>query len=408
MSPGFVCKQLHERCELAQLARDSHETRAADVAQIREAVSDLCGRYPAEYWRDLDRRGEYPTAFVNAMAEAGWLGILIPEKYGGAGLGITEASVVLEEVDRHGGNATSCHAQMYTMGTVLRHGTEEQKERYLPEIAAGRLRLQAFGVTEPDAGSDTTRIRTSAVRQGDRYVVNGQKVFISRVQQSDLMLLLVRTTPYEAVEKKTDGLTTLLVDLREAGDAIRVRPLEMMINHHTTELFIDNLEVSVANRIGEEGRGFRYLLDGLNSERILVAAESIGRARWFIERASTYASNRVVFGRPLAVNQAVQFPIARAYANAEAADLMRFEAARLFDAGRPCGTQANLAKLLASEASWEAANACMDAHGGYGFAVEYDVERIFRESRLARTAPINNNLVLAYLGSHVLGMPRSY
>jgi acyl-CoA dehydrogenase len=384
------------------------DRRTEELAQLREAVAGLCRRYPAEYWRDQDRKGAYPTEFVTAMADAGWLGVLIPEEYGGAGLGITEASVVLEEVDRQGGNATSCHAQMYTMGTLLRHGSEEQKQRYLPEIAAGRLRLQAFGITEPDAGSETTRIRTSAVRDGDRYIVNGQKVFISRVEHSDLMLLLVRTTPYEDVEKKTDGLTTLLVDLREAGDSIRVRPLEMMINHHTTELFIDDLEVPAANRIGDEGKGFRYLLDGLNAERILVSAESIGRARWFTERASSYASNRVIFGKPLAANQAVQFPIAKAYANTEAADLMRFEAARLFDAGEPCGTQANLAKLLASEAAWEAANACLDAHGGYGFAVEYDVERIFRESRLARTAPINNNLVLAYLGSHVLGMPRSY
>ena len=381
---------------------------APQTTDIRAAIASIMRRYNVEYWRDVDRKGEYPSEFVKTMADAGWLAVLIPEEYGGAGLGVTEAAVILEEIDRWGGNAASCHAQMYTMGTLLRHGNDEQKQRYLPKIASGELRLQAWAVTEPDAGSETTKIRTRAVRDGDHYVINGQKVFISRVEYSDLMLLIARTTALEEVEQKTDGLSIFLVDLREAGKSIEVRPLEMMINHHTTSLFIDDLRVPAENLIGEEGQGFRYLFDGLNAERILVAAESIGRARWFVDQASRYASERVVFGRPIGANQAVQFPIARAHVSTEAADLMRRRAAELFDAKQKCGPEANMAKYLASEAAWEAANACVDAFGGYAFAVEYDVERIFRESRLSRTAPVNNNLVLAYIGQHVLNMPRSY
>jgi acyl-CoA dehydrogenase len=377
-------------------------------AMIRAAIRDICKTFPASYWRSIDRRQAYPDDFVRALTEAGWLAVLIPETYGGAGLGVTEASLVLEEINRAGGNAAACHAQMYTMGTLLRHGSEAQKQRWLPDVARGALRLQAFAVTEPDAGSETTRIRTLAVRRGDRYVVNGQKVFISRVRHSDLMLLVARTTPYEEVQDKTKGLSVFIVDLREARGAIDVRPLEMMVNHETNELFINDLEVPVDNLIGEEGRGFSYLLDGLNAERILVASESIGRGRWFVEHAAQYASQRIVFGRPTGANQGVQFPIAKAHVAIEAADLMRFTAAGLFDAGKKCGPQANMAKYLASEAAWEAANACVDAHGGYAFAVEYDVERMFRESRISRTAPVNNNLVLAYIGQHVLGMPKSY
>jgi acyl-CoA dehydrogenase len=375
---------------------------------IRSAVRDICKQFPDSYWRDLDREHAYPEAFVRALTEAGWLAALIPEEYGGAGLSITEASIILETIDHAGGNAAACHAQMYTMGTLLRHGSEEQKRRWLPGIAAGEVRLQAFGVTEPNAGSETTRIQTRAVRKGDRYVVNGQKVFISRVQHSDLMLLLARTTPYDELTDKTRGLSVFVVDLREANGAIDVRPLEMMINHETNELFIQELEVPVENLIGEEGMGFRYLLDGLNAERILVASESIGRGKWFVDRASKYASQRVVFGKPIGANQGVQFPIAKAHISVEAADLMRYKAAAMFDAGERCGPQANMAKYLASEAAWEAANACVDAHGGYAFAVEYDVERMFREARLSKTAPVNNNLVLAYVGQHLLGMPRSY
>jgi acyl-CoA dehydrogenase len=375
---------------------------------IRSAVRDICKQFPDRYWRDLDRERAYPEAFVRALTEAGWLAALIPEEYGGAGLGVTEASIILEAINQAGGNAAACHAQMYTMGTLLRHGSEEQKRRWLPGIARGELRLQAFGVTEPNAGSETTRIQTRAVRKGDRYVVNGQKVFISRVQHSDLMLLLTRTTPYDELTDKTRGLSVFVVDLREANGAIDVRPLEMMVNHETNELFIQDLEVPAENLIGEEGMGFRYLLDGLNAERILVAAESIGRGRWFVERAARYASQRVVFGKPIGANQGVQFPIAKAHIGVEAADLMRFKAAAMFDAGERCGPQANMAKYLASEAAWEAANACVDAHGGYAFAVEYDVERMFREARISKTAPVNNNLVLAYVGQHLLGMPKSY
>jgi acyl-CoA dehydrogenase len=376
---------------------------------IRSAVRDICKDFPGQYWRELDKKQEYPDAFIRALTEAGWLAALIPEEYGGAGLGVTEASIILEEINHSGASSAACHAQMYIMGTLLKHGSEEQKRRYLPKMASGELRLQAFGVTEPNAGSETTRIQTTAVRKGDVYVVNGQKVFISRVPHSDLMLLLARTTPYDELEDKTRGLSVFLVDLHEARDgAIDVRPLDLMINHESTELYIADLEVPAENLIGEEGQGFRYIIDGWNAERILIAAECIGDGRWFIERAASYANERVVFGRPIGANQGVQFPIAQAYAHVEAADLVRYKAAALFDAGEKCGPEANMAKLLASEASWEAANVCLTVHGGYGFAAEYDVERKFRENRLYTVAPINNNLVLAYLGQHVLGMPRSY
>jgi acyl-CoA dehydrogenase len=383
--------------------------RPAHFDAIREAVRDLCSRFPVTYWRELDRHDEYPTDFVKAMTEAGWLAALIPEEYGGGGLGVSEASIVLEEINRGGGTAAACHAQMYIMGTVLRHGSEEQKRRYLPSIASGELRLQSFGVTEPNAGSETTRIETFARRAGDRYIINGQKIFISRFQHSDLLLLLLaRTTPYDQVKNKTEGMSVFLVDIKAAGTSIEARKLEMMINHETNILFIQDLEVPVENLIGEEGKGFRYLIDGLNAERILVASESVGNARWCVEKASSYASQRVVFGRPIGANQGVQFPIARAHVMTEAADLMRWKAAALFDTQQRCGAEANMAKYLASEAAMDAANACLDTHGGYGFAVEFDVERVFRHSRLSRTAPINNNLVLAFIGEHVLGMPKSY
>jgi acyl-CoA dehydrogenase len=379
-------------------------------AEIRAAIRELCGRYPDAYWRELDRVRGYPTEFVEALTRDGWLAALIPEQYGGAGLPLGDACAILEEIHRAGGNAAPVHAQMYVMGTLLRHGSEEQKRAYLPRIATGELRLQAFGVTEPNAGSETTRIETTAVRRGDGYVVNGQKVFISRAEHSDLLLLLARTTPYDELTDKTRGLSVFLVDLKAAVAAgqIEIRPLETMLNHHTTELFIQDLVVPVENLIGQEGMGFRYILDGWNAERILIASECIGDGDWFVGRASRYASERVVFGRPIGANQGVQFPLAKAYTAVRAAELMRDRAADLFDRGEKCGPEANMAKYLASEASWEAANACLDAHGGYGFAVEYDVERKFRETRLYRTAPINNNLVLAYLGQHVLGMPRSY
>lgn len=376
--------------------------------QIRDEIRRVCREFPDAYWREVDGKKDYPEAFVRKLTELGWLGALIPEEYGGTGLGITEASIILEEINHSGGNATACHAQMYTMGTLLRHGSEEQKKRYLPEIASGELRLQAFAVTEPNAGSETTRIQTAAIRRGDRYVINGQKIFISRVLQSDLMLLLARTTPYDAVEDKTRGLSVFLVDLREAKDKLEVKPLDLMINHHTNALFFDGLEVPAENLIGEEGMGFRYIIDGWNAERILVAAEAIGDGRWFVERAAKYASERVVFGKPIGANQGVQFPIAQAYARIEAADLVRYQAATKFDREERCGAEANMAKLLASEAAWEAANACLTTHGGYGFAVDYDVERKFRETRLFTVAPVSNNLVLAYLGQHVLKMPRSY
>jgi acyl-CoA dehydrogenase len=374
---------------------------------LRAAVLDLCRKYPAEYWRDLDARREYPEAFVDDLTKAGYLGVLIPQDYGGAGLGIMEGALILEAINLSGGNAAACHAQMYIMGTVLRHGSEEQKRTYLPKIASGDLRLQAFGVTEPNAGSDTTKLQTTAVRRGDRYVVNGQKMFISRVLQSDLMLLLARTTPVDQVRRKTDGLSVFLVDIRGLK-GFEVRPLRMMMNHSTNALFFDNVEIPASSLIGEEGKGFSYILDGMNAERILVASDSLGDGRWFIDRAVAYASQRVIFGKPIGANQGVQFPIARAHMALEAADLMRTKAAKLFDAGQPCGPEANMAKYLAAEAAIEASNACIDAHGGYGFAEEYDIERKYRETRLYRAAPINNNLVMAYVGEHVLGMPRSY
>jgi alkylation response protein AidB-like acyl-CoA dehydrogenase len=374
---------------------------------LRDGVAEICKRYPGEYWRALDARREYPEAFVSDLTKAGYLGALIPEAYGGAGLGIIEGSLILETIHASGGNAAACHAQMYIMGTLLRHGSEAQKRAYLPKIASGELRLQAFGVTEPNAGSDTTKLQTTAVRRGDRYVVNGQKMFISRVQQSDLMLLLARTTPVEEVRRKTEGLSVFLVDIRGLR-GLEVRPLRMMMNHSTNALFFDNVEIPASGLIGEEGRGFAYILDGMNAERILVSSESIGDGRWFVDRAAAYSGERVLFGQPIGANQGVQFPIARAHMSVEAAALMRNKAAALFDADAPCGPEANMAKYLAAEAAWEAGNACIDCHGGYGYAEEYDVERKFRECRLYKTAPVNQNLVLAYVGEHVLGMPRSY
>ncbi len=374
---------------------------------LKAGVAEICKRYPGEYWRDLDARREYPEAFVNELTRAGYLAALIPQEYGGAGLGILEGGLILETINASGGNAGACHAQMYIMGTVLRHGSEAQKLHSLPKIATGELRLQAFGVTEPNSGSDTTKLQTTAVRRGDRYVVNGQKMFISRVLQSDLMLLLARTTPVDQVKRKTDGLSVFLVDIRGIK-GLEVRPLRMMMNHSTNALFFDNMEIPAEGLVGEEGRGFAYILDGMNAERILVASDSLGDARWFIEKAVAYSNQRVIFGRPIGANQGVQFPIARAHIAIEAAQLMRDKAAALFDAGQPCGGEANMAKYLGAEAAWAAGNACIDCHGGYGYAEEYDVERKFRECRLYKTAPINNNLVLAYVGEHVLGLPRSY
>src|SRR5712691_1299035 len=376
--------------------------------ELRAEIRKLCGKYGDEYWRKLDREHTYPEQFVQELTETGWLAALIPEQYGGSGLSMKEASVILEEINRSGGNSAACHAQMYIMGALLRHGNEDQKRRYLPKIASGELRLQAFGVTEPDAGSDTTHIRTFARKEGDFYVVNGGKIFTSRVQHSDMMLLLARTTPYEQCEKKTMGMSIFLVDLRTAGDSLEVRPIDAMINHETNQLFFRDLKVPKENLVGEEGRGFYYILDGLNAERILVASESIGDARWFIERSVRYGKERVIFGRPIAQNQGIQFPIAQAYAQTEAADLMRFRAAEMFDANEPCGPEANMAKLLCAQAAWAAANATLDTYGGYGFAAEYDVERKFRECRLFSIAPISNNMVLNYVAEHVLGMPRSY
>jgi len=376
---------------------------------LRKGVQQLCARYPNEYWRELDKEDAYPTAFVKAMTSAGYLGALIPEEYGGAGVGVTEASIILEEVHRSGGNAAACHAQMYIMGTLLRHGSAEQKSFYLPKIASGELRLQAFGVTEPDAGTDTTSIRTTAVRDGDEYVVNGQKIWTSRAEHSDLMLLLARTTARDQVEKRTQGLSVFLIDLKSAvGHGATIDPIETMLNHQTTQVFFDQLRIPADSLIGEEGMGFRYILDGMNAERILIAAECVGDGYWFTDRATTYASEREVFGRPIGQNQGVQFPIAQAYIHVRAADLMRYEAARLFDAREPCGAEANMAKLLAADASWEAANATLQTYGGFGFAREYDVERKFRETRLYQIAPISTNLVLSYVGQHILGMPRSF
>jgi acyl-CoA dehydrogenase len=384
-------------------------TREQDLQEIRAAVRKLCAGYPGEYWRALDRERKYPTEFVRALTQAGYLSCLIPEQYGGSGLGLTFAAAILEEVQASGANGAACHAQMYIMGTLLRHGSDAQKRAYLPKIATGELRLQAFGVTEPTAGTDTTSIRTTAVRKGDRYVVNGQKVWTSRAEHSDLMLLLARTTPRDQVAKKTEGMSVFLVDMREAlGKGLTIRPIRTMINHSTTEVFFDNMEVPAENLIGEEGRGFRYILDGMNAERILIAAECIGDARWFVEKATAYATERKVFGRPIGQNQGVQFPIARAYMAMRAAELMVERAAALYEAGKPCGAEANMAKQLAAEASWQAGDTCMQTHGGFAFAEEYDVERKFRETRLYQIAPISTNLVLSYVAEHVLGLPRSY
>jgi len=376
---------------------------------LRDAVRALCATFPPEYHRQVDRERGYPEAFVDALTRAGWMAALIPEEYGGSGLGLTEASIIMEEINRSGGNSGACHGQMYNMGTLLRHGSDEQKNRYLPKIASGDLRLQSMGVTEPTTGTDTTKIKTTAVRKGDRYVVNGQKVWISRVQHSDLMILLARTTPLDQVTKKSMGMSIFIVDLRDAiGNGMTVKPIENMVNHETNELFFDNLEIPAENLIGEEGMGFRYILDGLNAERAIIAAECIGDGYWFVDKVSEYARNRVVFGRPIGQNQGVQFPISESYIEVEAASLMRFEACRLFDAGLPCGAQANMAKYLAAKASWEAANACIQFHGGFGFASEYDVERKFRETRLYQVAPISTNLILSYVAEHLLDLPRSF
>ncbi len=377
--------------------------------EIREAVRRLCANYPGDYWRELDRNREYPETFVKALTDAGYLAVLIPEEYGGSGLPISAGSAVLEEVNASGCNAGACHAQMYIMGTLLRHGSDEQKQRYLPKIATGELRLQAFGVTEPSSGTDTLSLRTTAVREGNGYVVNGQKIWTSRAQYSDLMLLLARTTPKDRVAKRTDGLSVFLVDMREAlGNGLEIRPIRTMINHQTNELFFDNMRIPADALIGEEGRGFRYILDGMNAERILVASDALGDARFFIDRAVAYANDRSVFGRPIGQNQGIQFPIAEAYAQTAAAELMMRKAAALFEAGEPCGPEANMAKHLCAEASWKAGDVCMQTYGGFAFAEEYDIERKFREARLYRTAPISTNLVLAYLAEHVLGLPRSY
>ncbi|MGA0606508.1 acyl-CoA dehydrogenase family protein [Phenylobacterium sp. VNQ135] len=377
--------------------------------EIREAVRKLCARFPGSYWRELDRDRAYPTEFVGALTEAGFLSVLIPEEYGGSGLGLKAAVAILEEVHRSGCNGAACHAQMYTMGTVLKHGSEAQKQAYLPGIASGELRLQAFGVTEPDAGTDTTRITTFARKVGDKYVVNGRKIWISRAEHSDLMVLLCRTTPRDEAKKPSDGMSVLLVDLRQAvGNGLTIRPVRTMLNHATTELFFEDLEVPAENLIGQEGQGFRYILDGMNAERILIASECLGDARFFIDRASHYAKERTVFGRPIGENQGVQFPLARAYVQMTQASLMVDHAASLFEAGQPCGTEANMAKLVASEASWYAADMCLQTHGGFGFAEEYDIERKFRETRLYQVAPISTNLILSHVATHVLGQPKSF
>ena len=378
-------------------------------SDLRTAIREICAGFPDSYWRQLDEKRGYPEAFVKTLTDAGFLAALIPESFGGSGLGIVEASIILEEIHRSGGNAGACHAQMYIMGTVLRHGSDEQKTRYLPKIASGELRLQAFAVTEPTTGTDTTRLKTTAVRRGDTYVVNGQKIWISRAEHSDLMLLIARTTPLEQIVRKTDGLSVFLVDLASAvGHGVTIRPIRTMMNHATTEVFFENLEVPSGNLIGEEGRGFRYLIDSLNAERILIAAECVGDGRWFVERSCRYAKERVVFNRPIGQNQGIQFPLARAHVNVESADLMRMKAAEMFDGGRPCGAEANMAKLLAADASWEAANAAVQTHGGFGFAEDYAIERKFRETRLYQVAPISTNLILSYIGEHVLGLPRSF
>jgi len=382
---------------------------AERYADIRQAVRDVCRTFDSLYWQNVEKTAGYPEAFVQALTQAGWLAALIPEEFGGGGVSLLEASVILEEINRSGANSGACHAQMYTMGSLLRHGSHEQKRRYLPQIAAGDLSLQSFAVTEPTTGTDTTKTKTFAEKRGDHYVVNGQKVWISRVQHSDLMILLARTTPLADVQKKTAGLSLFLVDVRASlGKGLSVQPIRNMVNHETNEVFFDNLEVPVENLIGEEGKGFSYVLDGMNAERILIAAECIGDGYWFIDKARRYANERIVFDRPIGQNQGIQFPLAQTYANIRAADLMRYEAARLFDAHQPCGAEANMAKLLAADASWQAANVCLQTHGGYGFAVEYDIERKFRETRLYQVAPISTNLILSYLGEHVLGMPRSF
>lgn len=377
--------------------------------EIREAVRDLCSHYSDEYWRKVDDERGFPEEFVNALTSAGWLAAMIPEEYGGSGLGLTEASVILEEVNRCGGNSGSVHGQMYNMGTLLRHGSKAQKELLLPKIAAGELRLQTMAVTEPTTGTDTTQLKTVAIKKGDRYVVNGQKVWISRLQHSDYMILLARTTPRDQCAKKSDGMSIFLVDLRESvGKGLTVQPIRNMVNHETNELFFDNLEIPAENLIGEEGKGFKYILDGLNAERTLIAAECIGDGYWFIDRATAYAKDRVVFGRPIGQNQGIQFPLAESFIEIEAANMMRFRACAQFDAGLHCGPAANMAKYLAAKASWEAANACMQTHGGFGFACEYDIERKFRETRLYQVAPISTNLILSYVGEHLLDMPRSF
>ena len=381
------------------LGRDNHP-------ELRDAVRQLCGKFDSAYWQAVDEKRVYPEAFVKALTEAGWMSALIPEEYGGSGLSLTEATVIMEEVSRSGGNPGSCHGQMYNMNTLLRNGSPEQKKKYLPRIASGELRLQAMGVTEPTAGTDTTRIKTVAVRKGDRYVINGQKVWTSRLQHSELMILLARTTPLEQVKKKSDGMSIFLVETKSKG--LEIKPIRNMVNHETNQVFIDNLEVPAENLIGEEGKGFRYILDGLNAERILIAAECIGDGYWFTDKAVSYSKDRVVFDRPIGQNQGIQFPIAEAYMEIEAANLMRYKAASLFDQKKSCGAEANMAKHLCAKASWEAANVCLQTHGGFGFAAEYDVERKFRETRLYLVAPISTNLILSYVAEHVLGLPRSF
>lgn len=380
-----------------------------DYQDIRDAVRSLCAEFPDEYHRKVDEKRAYPEEFVDALTQAGWMAALIPEEYGGSGLGLTEASVIMEEINRAGGNSGACHGQMYNMNTLVRHGSEEQRQKYLPKIASGELRLQSMGVTEPTAGTDTTKIKTTAIKKDDKYVVNGQKVWISRVQHSDLMILLARTTPLAEVKKKSEGLSIFLVDIKDAmQNGMTVQPILNMVNHETNELFFDNLEIPAENLIGEEGKGFKYIMTGLNAERTLIAAECIGDGYWFTDRVTKYVSERNVFGRPIGQNQGVQFPIAEAYIEVEAANLMRYKACALYDAGEPCGAEANMAKYLAAKASWEAANACMQFHGGFGFACEYDIERKFRETRLYQVAPISTNLILSYIAEHVLGMPRSF
>ena len=388
---------------------DQLSTAAETHKEIREEVRKLCARFPGEYWRELDRARGYPTAFVNALTEAGYLGALIPEEFGGTGLPLSAAGAILETIHAEGCNAAACHAQMYIMGTILRHGSQEQKQAYLPKIATGELRLQAFGVTEPTSGTDTTALRTFARREGDRYIVNGQKVWTSRSEHSDLMLLLARTTPRDQVARRTEGLSTFIVDMRAAlGRGLTIRPIRTMMNHNSCEVFFDNMEVPAANLVGEEGKGFRYILDGMNAERLLIAAECIGDAKWFIEKATAYAKERVLFGRPIGANQGVQFPIARAYAQMRAAEAVVKQGLQKFERGETCGEEANMGKMLAADAAWAAGEACVQTHGGFGFAEEYDIERKYRETRLYQVAPISTNLILSYIGQHVLGMPRSY